>query len=51
MLKHMKFLMKKMDKYHKKATNPFTDNHLEYDPTKTIHEQTYIWVENKRRAE
>ena len=48
-LRYFKFLIKKTEKYHKKATNPFLNNNFEYNPRKSIYEQTYIWVtkENK----
>ena len=47
-LKYMKTLLYKMNHYDKKATNPFLDNKNSYNPFKSIHEQTYILVENKK---
>lgn len=47
MLKFMKFLLHKTEKYNKKATNPFISNDFEYNPFKSIYEQTYIWVEKE----
>ena len=47
MLKYMKFLLHKTKKYDKKATNPFINNDFEYNPFKSIYEQTYIWVEKE----
>lgn len=47
-------ILKKMNKYDKKATNPFLQKDLEYNPfvsRKTIHEQTYIWVDKVNRVE
>lgn len=46
-IKYMKTLIHKMKQYDKKATNPFIQNNIEYNPFKSIYEQTYIWVENK----
>ncbi len=48
MLKYMKFLLHKTKKYDKKASNPFINNDFKYNPFKSIYEQTYIWVEEKR---
>ncbi len=33
------------EKYNKNAKNPFLENNFEYNPFKSIYEQTYIWVE------
>ena len=43
--KFLKLLYKKMEKYDKKASNPFINNEYKYNPFKSIYEQTYIWVE------
>ena len=48
MLRYMKFLLHKTEKYNKKATNPFINNDFQYNPFKSIYEQTYIWVEEKK---
>ena len=47
--KYFNFLIKKMKKYDKKATNPFTNIDYKYDNSKSIYEQTYIWVENPNK--
>lgn len=47
-LKYFKILMKKSEKYNKKATNPFTNKDFEYNPFKSVYEQTYIWVTKER---
>ena len=43
----MKILFKKAEKYNKKAQNPFLSKEFEYNPFKSIYEQTYIWIEKK----
>ena len=43
-----KILLKKTEKYNKKATNPFLEANFENNPFKTIYEQTYIWVTKER---
>ena len=43
--KYLNVLIKKMEKYDKKATNPFLKHDFSYNPFKSIYEQTYIWVE------
>ncbi len=45
--KYVNILIKKVNKYDKKATNPFLNKDFEYNPFKSIYEQTYIWVEKK----
>lgn len=45
MRKYLKIIIKKFKKYDKKATNPFLENNGDYNPFKSIYEQTYIWVE------
>lgn len=47
-LKYFKFLLKKTEKFNKKATNPFLSKDFEYNPFKSIYEQTYIWVTKER---
>ena len=47
--KFFKLLYKKVEKYDKKATNPFLSNDYEYNPFKSIYEQTYIWVEKTEK--
>ncbi len=43
-LRYFKTLLKKMEMYDKKATNPFLNNEFENNPFKNIYEQTYLWV-------
>lgn len=50
-IKYFNFLMHKMKKYNKKATNPFTQNFKNYDNAKSIYEQTYIWIEKPKESE
>ncbi len=45
MKRYLKILIKKLKKYDKKATNPFLERDCDYNPFKSIYEQTYIWVE------
>ncbi len=45
--KYFNVLIKKMEKYDKKATNPFLKQDFSYNPFKSIYEQTYIWVEKR----
>ena len=45
--KYIDILIKKVNKYDKKATNPFIKDEFAYNPFKSIYEQTYIWVEKK----
>ncbi|MBQ8635056.1 hypothetical protein IJ425_02765 [bacterium] len=47
-LRYFKLLLKKSQKYDKKATNPFINKDFEYNPFKSIYEQTYIWVTKER---
>ena len=47
-LKYFNILIKKSEKYNKKATNPFTNKDFEYNPFKSVYEQTYIWVTKER---
>ena len=42
--KYIKLLIKKTNRYDKKATNPFLNNQFENNPFKSIYEQTYIWI-------
>lgn len=42
--KHLKIIIKKVEKYDKKAANPFLEHQFENNPFKSIYEQTYIWV-------
>lgn len=44
--KYKKTIFIKLKRYDKKATNPFLENTFEYNPFKSIYEQTYIWIEN-----
>lgn len=44
-IRYFKLLIKKTKKYDKKATNPFLNQNFEYNPFKSIYEQTYIWVD------
>jgi hypothetical protein len=46
--KHVKTIIKKVEKYDKKATNPFLERQFENNPFKSIYEQTYIWVTKER---
>lgn len=48
-LKYFKTLMKKVEKYNKKATNPFLNAQFENNPFKNIYEQTYIWVTKEQK--
>lgn len=43
-LRYFKTLLKKIEMYDKKATNPFLNNEFENNPFKNIYEQTYLWV-------
>ncbi|MBQ8848384.1 MAG: hypothetical protein IJ003_05515 [Candidatus Gastranaerophilales bacterium] len=45
-----KILLKKAEKYNKKATNPFLNNQFEYNPFKSIYEQTYLWIEKPKES-
>ena len=45
--RYFNILIKKTNKYNKKATNPFLKSEFSYNPFKSIYEQTYIWVEKK----
>lgn len=47
MKKYFKLFKNKLNKYDKKAQNPFLNNDYKYNPFKSIYEQTYIWVEKK----
>ena len=46
-LRYFKILINKTKEYDKKATNPFLETNFEYNPFKTIYEQTYIWIDKK----
>ena len=46
-LRYFKTLMKKINEYDKKATNPFLEANFKNDFSKNIYEQTYIWVTKK----
>ena len=48
--KYFKILFKKVEKYDKKATNPFLNNDFKYNPFKSIYEQTYLWVESPNKS-
>ncbi len=48
MIKYFSILLKKMHRYDKKASNPFLSNY-EYNPFKSIYEQTYVWTENSSK--
>ena len=50
-IKYFNFLMHKVKRYDKKATNPFTQTYNEYDNKKSIYEQTYIWIEKPTKSE
>ncbi len=43
--KYLEDILEKVKKYDEKATNPFLSSEIEYNPFKSIYEQTYIWVE------
>lgn len=45
---YFKTLFKKMEKYDKKAANPFLAKDFEYNPFKSIYEQTYLWIEKPK---
>ena len=49
-LKYTFKLFKHLNKYNKKATNPFLNlkKDLKFDYSKTLHEKTYIWVEDNK---
>ena len=48
-IKHLfKNLSDEIEKYDNKAKNPFLENNFEYNPFKSIYEQTYIWVEKPK---
>ena len=47
-IKYFKTLINKMENYNKKAINPFVHNDFQYNPFKSIYEQTYIWVTKER---
>ena len=49
--KYLDKLFKKMNEYDKKATNPFLENHFDYNPFKSIYEQTYIWVDKEKEEQ
>jgi len=48
MKKYVNILIKKTKKYDKYAKNPFLDKDFEYNPFKSIYEQTYIWVDKPK---
>jgi len=45
LFRKIKILLNKVNKYDKKAQNPFLKGDFEYNPFKSIYEQTYIWIE------
>ena len=47
-IEYFKKIIKNVEKYDKKATNPFLQNQFENNPFKSIYEQTYIWVTKER---
>lgn len=47
-LRYFNFLMNKVKKYDKKATNPFLEKHFENNPFKSIYEQTYIYITKEK---
>ncbi len=47
-IEYFKKIIKKVESYDKKATNPFLENQFENNPFKSIYEQTYIWVTKER---
>jgi len=47
-LKYTYMLLKNLKKYDKKATNPFLKKGYHFDNSKTLHEKTYIWVEENK---
>ena len=49
-LRYFRILLKKVEKYNKKATNPFLEQNFEHNPFKNIYEQTYIWIEKGNKA-
>lgn len=48
-IKYMDILVKKTKKYDKKAQNPFLGQDFQYNPFKSIYEQTYVWVDGEKR--
>ena len=47
-LKYTNKILKNLNKYDKKATNPFLKNNFNCDLYKSIYEKTYIWVEENK---
>ena len=47
-IKYFKILHKKIEKYDKKAQNPFLSKEIIYNPNKSIYNQTYIWIEKQK---
>lgn len=47
-LRYFEKIIKNVENYDKKATNPFLNNQFENNPFKTIYEQTYIWITKER---
>ena len=41
-------ILKKVNNYDKKAKNPFLENNYNYNPFKSIYQQTYIWIEKPK---
>lgn len=41
-------IIKNVENYDKKATNPFLEKQFENNPFKSIYEQTYLWVTKER---
>lgn len=46
MIKYFKTIIEKTKKYDKKAQNPFLKNEFQYNPFKSVYEQTYMWITN-----
>lgn len=47
-LKYTSQLFKNLNKYDKKATNPFLKTNKSADFSASIYEKTYIWVEENK---
>ena len=43
-LRYFKALLKKVEMYNKKASNPFLKTKFNDNSTNTIYEKTYIWI-------
>ena len=43
-LRYFENIIKQIENYDKKATNPFLERQFENNPFKSIYEQTYVWI-------